>query len=200
MSPRHNAEQARRTKAAIVEHAAERASVEGLAGLTIGTLAEQLKLSKAGVIGPFGSKESLQLAAFARGIEVFREHVWEPAADLPAGLPRLAAVCENWISYLERCPLPGGCLVTAASIEWDSRGGPVRDAVAASQRRWLAVLRADADVAVRARELGEGTDPAQLAFELNGIAMSLNQSLQLFGDEQAPARARAAVERLLRRS
>jgi hypothetical protein len=52
-------------------------------------------------------------------------------------------------------------------------------------------------VAVRAGELPRGTDPAQLAFELNGVAMSLNQSLILFDDEKAPARARRAVKRLL---
>jgi hypothetical protein len=69
--------------------------------------------------------------------------------------------------------------------------------VAAGQRRWLATLEADAEVAVRAGELPPDTDPAQLAFELNGVAMSLNQALILFDDERAPKRARRAMERLL---
>jgi len=36
-----------------------------------------------------------------------------------------------------------------------------------------------------------------LAFDLNGVAMSLNQMLVLFDDKKAPARARRAVKRLL---
>jgi AcrR family transcriptional regulator len=174
-----------------------RASVEGLEGLTIGTLADELGLSKAGVVGPFGSKEELQLAVCGRAFEIFKEDVWDPASHLPAGRRRLAAVCENWISHLTRRVFPGGCFVTTAATEWDAREGPVHDTVAAAQARWLATLRADAEVAVRAGELPRDTDPAQLAFELNGVAMSLNQAIILFDDKKAPARARRAVKRLL---
>jgi AcrR family transcriptional regulator len=197
MSPRHSAAEAAATRATIVDHGVARASIEGLEGLTIGTLAGELGLSKAGVVGPFGSKEALQLAVLKRATEIFREDVWDPAADLPAGRKRLVAVCENWISHLSRRVFPGGCFVTTAATEWDAREGPLHDAVAAAQGRWLATLRADAEVAVRAGELPPRTDPAQLAFELNGVAMCLNQMLVLFDDKKAPARARRAVKRLL---
>jgi AcrR family transcriptional regulator len=197
MSPRHTAEEALRTRTEIVDRAVHRASIEGLEGLTIGRLADELGLSKAGVIGPFGSKQALQLAALKRGLEIFRERVWDPAAELPAGRARLLAVCEGWIRYLERCPLPGGCFLTTASTEWDAREGPVHEAVATAQERWLGTLGAEAEVAVRAHELPGETDPAQLAFELNAIAMGLNQALQLLGDGEAPSRARRAQERLL---
>jgi hypothetical protein len=50
---------------------------------------------------------------------------------------------------------------------------------------------------VRVGELPATTEPAQLAFELNGIAMSLNMAVQLLADQEAPARARRAVERVL---
>ena len=199
MSPRRSAADAAVTRASIVDRAVARASIEGLEGLTIGTLAGELGLSKAGVVGPFGSKEELQLAVCRRAFEIFKEDVWDAAADLPAGRKRLASVCENWISHLNRRVFPGGCFVTTAATEWDAREGPVHDAVAAAQARWLATLRADAEVAIRAGELPRDTDPAQLAFELNGVAMSLNQALILFDDKKAPARARRAVKRLLAR-
>lgn len=173
------------------------ASITGLEGLTIGRLAAELRLSKAGVVGPFGSKEALQLAVLDRAVELFRELVWTPVADLPPGRERLLATCEAWFRYLERCPLPGGCLVTTASVEWDARGGAVRDAVAAVQARWLRVLGAEAEVAVRAGELPADCDPDQLAFEIMGIGLSLNQAVQLFADPGAGDRARAAVRRLL---
>ena len=197
MSPRHSAEDALQTRTAIVEHGTRQASIEGLEGMTIGRLAGALGLSKAGVIGPFGSKRALQLAVLGEAVRVFTEDVWTPVAGLPAGRARLSAVCERWIAYLTDCPLPGGCFITTASTEWDAREGPVRDAVAAAQRRWLDTLRADAEVAVRAGELSNDTDPTELAFALNGIAMSLNQAIQLFDDDAAPDRARRSIARLL---
>jgi AcrR family transcriptional regulator len=148
-------------------------------------------------VGPFGSKQSLQLAVLDEAVRVFTDHVWAPVAELPAGRVRLLAACERWIAFLVDCPLPGGCFITTASAEWDGREGPVRDAVAAAQRRWLGALRADAEVAVRAGELPGDTDPTQLAFDLNGVAMSLNQAVQLFGDPAAAQRATRAVHRLL---
>lgn len=188
---------ARQTRESIVERALLVASVDGFEGVTIGGLAGDLGLSKAGVVGPFGSKQELQLAAFRRGIEQFIELVWEPVATLPAGLPRLKGVCEQWIRYHERRTLPGGCLVTTASVEFDARDGALRDAVAGAQRRWLATLAADIEVAVRAGELAADTDPDELALLINGLAMSLNQALLLFEDGEAPDRARRAVARLL---
>ena len=182
---------------AIVEHGTRQASIEGLEGMTIGRLAGALGLSKAGVIGPFGSKQALQLAVLGEAVRVFTEEVWVPVAGLPAGRARLRAVSEHWIAYLSDCPLPGGCFITTASTEWDAREGPVRDAVAVAQRRWLDTLRADAEVAVRAGELPDTTDPTELAFALNGIAMSLNQAIQLFNDDAAPDRARRTMARLL---
>ena len=195
--PRHSVQQARQTREAIVERAVARASVEGLDGLTIGRLADDLGLSKAGVVGPFGSREALQLATFERGMEVFRERVWDPVAELPAGRERLVALCERWVEILVTPAYPGGCFMTTASIEWDARAGAVRDAVVRGQARWMRVLRAEAEVAVRAGELPADTDPDQLAFELNALAMGLNQALQLAGDGDAVGHARRAMARLL---
>lgn len=195
--PRASAEQASRTRAAIIEAATSRASIEGLEGLTIGHLARDLRLSKAGVVGPFGSKEELQLAALERGVEIFRETVWEPVAARRAGRERLRALCEQWFAYLTACPLPGGCLLTTAAIEWDARSGRVRDAVVAAQRRWLGVLAAEAEVAIRAGELPVAAAPDQIAFELLGVGMSLNHAVQLLGDGEAVKRAGAALTRIL---
>ena len=198
MSPRNSAEDAAATRSAIVSRALARASVEGLEGMTIGHLAADLGMSKAGVVGPFGSKQALQLAVFGQAIDGFAAQVWAPVAALTPGRERLAAVCERWIDYLAGPPFPGGCLMTTTATEWDARQGPVRDAVLAAQGRWLAALEGDAEAAVRAGELPADTDAAQVAFELSGMAMSLNQAMQLFHDPDAAARARRAVARILR--
>ncbi len=197
MSPRRSAAEAAGTRTAIVERALELGSLEGLEGLTIGRLAGDVGMSKSGLIRHFGSKEGLQLAALGAAIDLFQREIWDPVADQPPGLARLRAICEAWISYLERDLLPGGCFLTAAASEFDGRGGPVREATRKAWARWLRVLETEARAAVDAGELPANTDPEQVAFELNGIVMGLNNALQLHDDRAAPARARRAIDRVL---
>ncbi len=197
MSPRSSVAQASRTRAAIVAEVVDRASVEGLEGVTIGTVADGLGMSKAGVVGPFGSKQGLQLAALERAIAIFRAEVWDRPAAGPPGLARLQAIAEQWVSYLERGVFPGGCFLTAAAVEFDGRPGPVKDAVDRALRLWNATLEAEAQTAIEDGELDSGTDPAQVAFELNAIAMAVNQALQLRDDADAGRRGRTAMARVL---
>src|SRR3954454_23196796 len=102
--PRRSNAEAAQTRAAIIDRAVQTASVEGLEGVTIGRLADDLGMSKAGVIGHFGSKTDLQRGALARAQGMFTEEVWEPAADKPPGLERLRAIGEAWIAHLMHCP------------------------------------------------------------------------------------------------
>ncbi|SEK26861.1 TetR/AcrR family transcriptional regulator [Nonomuraea pusilla] len=193
MSPRHSAAEAMQTRDAILDRSVAIASAEGLEGLTIGRLAAELGMSKSGVIGHFGSKEALQLAVLDRAGEVFRTEVWEPVRATPPGLPRLRALCEEWISYLERGVFPGGCFFVAAAHEFDGRPGAVRDAVEARFDAWRGRLVKEAGRAAEAGDLPDGTEPEQLAFELMGVVMAANHAVQLHRDPQAPARARRAV-------
>ncbi len=118
-------------------------------------------------------------------------------ADERPGLDRLRAALANWLAYLQSCPLPGGCLLSAAAAEFDGRPGPVRDVVVADTDLWRATLQRDAEVAVRAGELPADTDPAQLVFELEGVALAVNRAVQLDRDAGAARRGRQAVDRLL---
>jgi AcrR family transcriptional regulator len=165
--------------------------------LSIGRLASEMGMSKSGVVGQFGSKQELQLAAIAAANERFREEVWDPVASEPVGMPRLRAAMESWISYLEREVFPGGCFLTACAIEFDDRPGPVRDAIAKAWRLWLKVLEREVRVAQGAGDLDAGADPAQLAFELHSAVLGGNFSRQLFGGRDALAPTRSTVARLL---
>ncbi|MEV0090819.1 TetR/AcrR family transcriptional regulator [Streptomyces sp. NPDC050738] len=194
--PRRSAAEARETRARILRRAVELAALDGLEGVTIGRLADDLSMSKAGVYGHFGSKEALQLATFALAIEQFQELVTSKADGTTAGVERLRRLCDAWVDYLAAGGIAeGGCFLTAAATEFDNRPGPVRDAVAQAGERWLSYLGHLAAAAVEAGELPSDTDPAQIAFELNGIAMSANQAIQLQRDTSAPRRARRAMHR-----
>lgn len=195
---RNSQAEAARTRSAVADRAADLGSVEGLETLSIGRLADDLGLSKSGVIGPFGSKEELQMAAVNAGIDRFGVEVWDPVADLPAGERRLRALIDSWFSYLEREVFPGGCFLTAASLEFDDRPGPVRDLIAKTFERWLSVLEHEVTTARRQGELDDGdSTAAQIAFSINAYVMAGNWAKQLFGDPAHLEASRVAAHRLL---
>lgn len=197
MSPRRSAAAALDTRRTILTRAVDIASVQGLEGLTVGTLADDLAMSKAGVIGPFGSKEALQLAALERAIEIFTDRVWRPAAETEPGLPRLRVLYAARRDYLTEPCFPGGCFLAGASTEFDGRPGPVRDAIAAVLGRWHALLEGEVRIAVDAGDLPADTDAAQVVFELEAFAVAANTALQLHADPAGADRAFHAVDRTL---
>jgi AcrR family transcriptional regulator len=173
--------------------------VEGLEALSIGRLADELGLSKSGVYGHFGSKQNLQLSAVEAAIARFREEVWQPAALHSPGLARLRALMDAWLSYLERSVFPGGCFLTAASLEFDDRPGAVRDAVASSWSAWLGLIEQEVTTAQAQGEVDPDLDPAQVTFELNAYVMGGNWAKQLFGDPDALTASRTAIDGLISR-
>ncbi len=190
--PRRSATAVADTRAEVLEVAVRRASVDGLEGLTIGRLAEELSMSKSGLHGLFGSKQQLQAAAFDEAVARFTREVWQPVAAREAGLPRLLALIDRWIAYHRRRVLPGGCFVTTATIEFDARPGLLRDAVVQARRRMHAALEADVGTAIAAGDLPPDTKPADVAFSLYALASAASQAIQL-GEPGASARARRCM-------
>ena len=185
------------SRAETLDVAVKLASVVGLEGVTIGRLADELEMSKSGLIGRFGSKEQLQLAALELAAETFRRTVYEPAAEKPAGLARLSAICDAWIDYLGDPPFPGGCFLTTASVEFDARPGPVHEAVKRVMKQWVGVLEREARTAVERGELPADADPKDIAFTINAIGVGTNCDFQLHRDRSALKRARRAIAAVL---
>jgi len=183
-----------RTRQSILERAVDLASLEGLEGLTIGRLAEELNMSKSGLFAHFGSKEELQLATVEAASERYIREIFTPALKEPRGFPRLLAICESWLSYIRRGVFPGGCFFAAASFEFDSRPGPVQDRVRTLMNDWIGALERAIRMARDEGHLREDVDPAQLAFELNALFFGANFSFYLRNDQEAIARAQKAVE------
>ena len=183
-----------RARARIVEHAAGLATVEGLDGLSIGRLAEVTGVAKSSVHALFGSKEALQLATITAAQDSFIAEVVAPAlATTETGRQRLLALCDGFLSYVERRVFPGGCFFVAVSAEVGARPGAVHDEVARMQGLWRDLLDAEARSAHDRGELPEDLDPSQVAFELGVILAGTNLVTVLHNDDRAIARARAAV-------
>jgi AcrR family transcriptional regulator len=195
--PRRSEAAVAETRAAVTQAAVERASVDGLEGLTIGGLAGEAQMRKSSVFSLFGSKEDLQRATLEAAVEQFRQEVWDPVADRQPGLPRLLALCDSWLDYHRREVMPGGCFLTTATIEYDARPGPLRDAIAATMEQWLGVLEREVAAAIEAGDLPRDADPADIAFELNALAAAASYGFQLWRDPEVFERARRSMRRAL---
>jgi AcrR family transcriptional regulator len=182
-----------RTRQSILDRAVDLASLHGLQGLTIGGLAEELGMSKSGLFAHFGSKEELQIATIERASQRYIEEIFRDALHEPRGYPRLMAICDAWLSYIRRAVFPGGCFFAAASFEFDSRPGPVRDRVRQLMDDWMHALERSIRMAKDEGHLHDDADPAQLAFELNSLFFGANFSFYLRDDQQAIERAERAV-------
>jgi len=177
-----------------VRAAADLASAEGLDGLSIGRLASELAMSKSGLIAHFGSKQDLQLAAIEEARQRYVQEVIAPALAVGSGISRLHALCEAFLSYIERRVFPGGCFFAAAMAEFDGKApGPVRDRIAECQQKWMNTLERAAQEARARKQLPLGSDPQQLAFELEGALLTANWYFHLYGDPGYLDRARLAV-------
>ena len=185
------------TKDAILEHAIRLASTVGLEGLTIGTLADALDLSKSGLFAHFRSKQALQVEILDRAAALFTEVVIRPAIATPRGEARLRALLERWLLWPREVPQPGGCLFVQAAVELDDRPGPARDRLVELQREWLGTIARVARAAQAEGDIRRDADPEQLAFEIHGIMLSFHHATRLLRDRAAVERARRAFDRLL---
>ncbi|UYM03469.1 TetR/AcrR family transcriptional regulator [Solicola gregarius] len=197
MAGRRSVAAARDTRVAILRAAADMASIDGLDGLTVGRLASELGMSKAGVIGHFGSKTELQLATIEYAADVFRAEVWTPAEHLEPGLPRLLAICDAWMAYAGKPAFPGGCFFAAASFEYDSKTGPVHDAIAERVQRWHERLSADVATAIEAGELPTDASADRIAHSLWALAASVTPNRHLHRDTDAADHVKTSMRILL---
>jgi AcrR family transcriptional regulator len=186
----------RRTREAVLDRGVYLACRVGLGGLTIGSLATEVGLSKSGMYAHFLSKEALQLAVLDAAARDFAQSVIVPVLHVDRGEPRVRALVDRWIEC-GRLRQPGGCLFVKASTELDEQLGPVRNRLR-EQHHQLA----DTIARIFAGGIAEGhfrpdADPARFATDLHGVMLAYYHGYRLLSDPQAEAHARAAVDALL---
>ncbi len=184
------------TRHAVLEQATRTASGVGLRGVTIGSLADLMHMSKSGLFGHFGSKESLQLATVRYARDQFVNLVIGPALAAPRGEPRVRALFENWLEW-DTNVLPGGCLFVAAAVEFDDEPGAVRDELVRNQVDLDETIARVFRSGITERHFRNDTDPEQFAFQMHGILLAFHQHSRLLGDPLAAQRARRALDALL---
>ena len=155
-------------------------------------------MSKSGLYAHFRSKLELQLATVETASEVFEHEVIEPAQAAPPGITRVVALCDAFLSHVERGVFPGGCFFVAATAEMNVRPGPVRDRIAEFVTGWMQAIGLAIQEAQTLGEIRPDLDIAQLAFETNALLVAANLAFPLFGDPGILERARVGVRGRLR--
>jgi AcrR family transcriptional regulator len=185
-----------RTRQAILREAASLSTLDGLEGLSIGTLAAALGMSKSGLYAHFGSKQELQLATIDEAGRIFFDEVVTPALVAPAGLAQIRTLCDSFFDHLTRRTFPGGCFFAGAVLEVGTRPGPVKQRIVEFQQMFVGLVR---DFAVTAIEQGELVDevPEQLAFEINGLLLAADAGFVLSDDAASLEIPRAVLRRRL---
>jgi len=190
-----------RTRQAILAHAARVGSAEGMAAVSLQRLASDLGISKSGLFAHFGSKDELHMATIDAAAVIFTEEVIRPALAVPRGIGRVWALCNSWISYVERGVFPGGCFFWAVAEEYDSRrAGPIRDSVLQKKNYWSYTLQRAAKEAQENGEIDPTVDPEQLAWELDSLLGGVNSGFKGDDGPKAFDRGRRAIRDRLTRA
>jgi AcrR family transcriptional regulator len=185
------------TKAAIIEAAIELSASAGLEGLTIGTLADKMAMSKSGVFAHFGSREDLQIAVLKVYEQRFVDQVLMPALKAKRGLPRLNAVVANWLQRTAQ-EAARGCIWISGASEYDDRPGAVRTELVGMVNSWQREMTRAITQAAEMGDLPSDTDVSELVFEIYGIILVLHHDARLLNSPDAYARSQRAFTRLIR--
>jgi AcrR family transcriptional regulator len=197
-SERRTRSDGERSRTAILDKAARLATVEGISGLSLSRLADEVGMSKSGLFAHFGSKEELQLATIETADEIFKQKVLDPAEDAPNGIERLRTLLDGYLDYVQAKTFPGGCFFATVMVEVSMQPGPVRDRLVAFLDDWLGRLEASVQEAQKEGAIDKREDAAQLAFELESSLFLANTQ---FAVAQGPAPIKAgrrAIERRLK--
>jgi AcrR family transcriptional regulator len=175
-------------------------SQSGLAGVTLGVLADQVGMSKSGLFAHFRSKEDVQIELLSHMAQFATARVVEPSLKAAEGLPRLRALVRNWFGWAQRAGLPGGCPVAAGLFEFDDVEGRVRNKILEMESQWRRLLIELVRRAVELEHFRHDLEVEQFVWELCGIYLGHHAAHRFLRAADADARARTAFEDLVDRA
>lgn len=184
------------TRAAILEVALNLASRDGLEGLTIGLLAEKMRMSKSGVFAHFGSREDLQIEVLKRYHHYFEQEIFYPSMKAPRGLPRLEQMFARWVKRVT-VEIASGCIYISGAVEYDDRPGAIRDALMSMVHAWQSALLRCIEQAIVMGHLRPDTSPQQVVYEIYGLILGLHHDARFLKMPGSIERAQTGFVRLI---
>jgi AcrR family transcriptional regulator len=172
------------TKSLIIQAALDIASKSGLESLTIGNLAEAVKMSKSGVFAHFGSREELQVAVVRGYYQQFEDLVFAPALLKPKGLPRLREMIKAWLK-MSIGDGTSSCFFISGAAEFDDRSGIVRDELVRSVEDWRAALLRAIKEAKNTGHLKKNVSAEALLFQLYSIVLGAHHDVRFLQNSKS---------------
>ena len=160
----------------------------GFESVSIATLAKEVGMSKSGLFAHFNSKEKMHIMILDHAAMTFSEEVFRSAIHHPRGLTRLKAIVENWLVWYQKDD-GGTCPFVAASVEYDSKPGPVKDRIKMHTRQLIRGLEKAISLCIEEGHLQAHSSTEQMTYELYSLiighliynrTMEFNSSGELF--------------------
>lgn len=159
------------TRIAILDTAIQMVSRDGLDGLTIGRLADAMRMGKSGVFSHFGSRDALLVEVLKHYRRTFEHVVF--LRDVPAlhGFARLEALFMRWSRQV--ASEAGCCVYLRGVVECAALPSAAHDELLAMVHALHAALQLCIAEAMASGELPADTCQRQLVFEISGLIAAL---------------------------
>jgi AcrR family transcriptional regulator len=186
------------TRQRVLDEAARQAALKGLAGISLGDVADAVGLSKSGLFKHFDSKEAMQLALVDQVLEQFTSFVLTAGQEVPPGRARLERMFDLWLDWSEQEWPDTGCPLITFSMELDDQHGLLRDrlqqGLLAWRRKMIAEMRN-----LTTPPLSEAEAQAAY-FQMKSFVLGHSDARRMMGDSDARRSAHAAFDALLDRT
>jgi TetR/AcrR family transcriptional repressor of nem operon len=187
-----------RTRRRIVERSAPIFNTRGYSGTSVGEVAREAELEKAGIYNHFAGKEDLALAAFDFSTGIMRRR-FEKALEGEEGvLVRLLAIVDEFGRLIEDPPVAGGCAMLNTAVESDDAHPALKERAAWVATDWLRLVGGLVKEGVASGELKADADPREAATVVVATLEGALMLGKLLDDPEHLRRAERQVARYLR--
>lgn len=152
-----------RTRRRILERSAPMFNTRGYSGTSIGDVAREAELEKAGIYNHFSGKEDLALAAFDFTTGIMRRRFEEALEGKQGVLDRLLASAGVLSRLIDDPPVAGGCAVLNTAVEADDANPALKERAAGAATDWLRLVGGLVKEGVASGELRADADPREVA-------------------------------------
>ncbi len=187
-----------RTRRRILERSAPMFNTRGYSGTSVGDVAREAQLEKAGIYNHFSGKEDLALAVFDFSTGIMRRRYEAALADKKGALEKLLAFAGVLSGLIDDPPVAGGCPVLNTAVEADDANPALKERAARAATDWLRLVGSIVKEGVASGELRADADPREAA---SVVVATLEGALmlgKLLDDPEHVRRAEGHVVRYLR--
>ena len=193
---------AERTKAHIIEQAANLFNQKGYAGSSMSDIMQATGLKKGGIYNHFGSKDELALAAFDYAASTMGARYFQAmqAAVEDGAIAQLHAVLDVFQQNMQDALIKGGCPLLNTAIESDDSHPALRERTQQAMENWHRSIRLVVRKGINRGDVQRDLDPEAIATIMIATLEGSLMMTKLYGDpkyiEHGLNHLRSYVDRL----